>query len=559
LIKIYLLLLFTFLINAKAISDTYIDRFTRLDNGGSEVTETKLFASKGDVLSEKEISYLITNISQESVCKYPAIYSFIQENYGIDISFEQCTKLNGFLTKMEGQSASIVFVTSTLNTPSSYFGHVFLKINKENNRFFSPTISFAAEVPANTGISELIIKGISGGFRGRYHIQPFFRLYESYRVIEERGLVEYQLAFNEFEVKRLLLHLYELMTLEQDYYYFKNNCAYELMWLIGSAKKESTVSKHVGKIVSPYDVVLALKEEGLIINERYDPPVIDSLYVLYDQMNQKQKKQLKQLISSDKKIEFYERLDITQEEKDNLAFAVNTYYDLMFKRQRIMPADYDDIKNIKYERPIFQSTFTYKYEYKNKLSIGFSEDTHGTYTEIRFSPALFNKEEDYNSRYSLLTMELLNTVFKIDDSNVKLESITLVELESYRPILNFYYPPSWKFKAIIKRDQNDNLSPLVDIAFGYSKLISDFTLYALFQAGLTVETPIYSQILYGVSYNKKNFIMGFDIVKNIIYYEKSPLERIYLYVTLPINEYFSIKYESDFEQNKKSLFMIMRF
>jgi len=322
--KITLFFIFYFVVTftSQGSESNEWDNLLRIVSGKSEITEPDFFISKQNQDAQYEMQVLLEEITYENICKYPARYNYLNKKFHLNISFEKCDDLNLFLETASGDSLSIVFVTSHLNTPMSYFGHTFLKINKKGNRFFSQTISYAAEVPSGTGLGTLISDGIGGGFNGRYQIHPYFKVYESYRAIEERGLVEYELNFTQDEIYILLLHLYEIRNIKQNYLYLSQNCAYEILRLLEVARPSQELKKELKKYVIPYDTVSILKGKGYITNEKYTPSVLSLIYSEYALLSSQGKKALVQVLESKEKQQQLDDLDISEQEKDRLIFIL---------------------------------------------------------------------------------------------------------------------------------------------------------------------------------------------------------------------------------------------
>ena len=149
----------------------------------------------------------------------------------MNLSFEHCDNFKQFLKESRGETASISFASAYLESPMSYFGHTFITIHKTDNRFFSQTLSFAAEVPEKVNFFELATKGIGGGFSGKFVASPYFKLFEGYNTVEQRRISEYQLNLTQEEIENMLWHVYELYDISVDYKFLPHNCAFETLWL----------------------------------------------------------------------------------------------------------------------------------------------------------------------------------------------------------------------------------------------------------------------------------------------------------------------------------------
>jgi hypothetical protein len=76
------------------------------------------------------------------------------------------------------------------------------------------------------------VRGIFGGYRGYFSTIPYYLKVQEYRDIENRDIWEYRLNLTEPQIRRLLMHAWELGNASFDYYFFKENCSYHLLSLL---------------------------------------------------------------------------------------------------------------------------------------------------------------------------------------------------------------------------------------------------------------------------------------------------------------------------------------
>jgi hypothetical protein len=73
----------------------------------------------------------------------------------------------------------------------SYFGHLFLKFNKEADVYFSRTIAFLAPIESDESMLSITVAGAFSSIRGLYQIAPYHQIISQY--IEEDQLACLQL------------------------------------------------------------------------------------------------------------------------------------------------------------------------------------------------------------------------------------------------------------------------------------------------------------------------------------------------------------------------------
>src|SRR6185503_11289882 len=110
------------------------------------------------------------------------------------------------------------------------------------------------------------LKGLTGGFPGRFYVMPYYVKVQEYSNIESRDLWEYQLALSPEQVRRLVMHAWETRSTHFDYFFFTRNCSYYLLTLLEAAAPELHLIDQFPGHVIPSDTVRAvLKQPGLVV------------------------------------------------------------------------------------------------------------------------------------------------------------------------------------------------------------------------------------------------------------------------------------------------------
>ncbi len=132
----------------------------------------------------------------------------------------RCNELENFLKALSPRSATLVFPTAYMNSPASMFGHTLIRIDGDyQSRLISYAINYAANTGDEGGISYLI-KGLFGYFKGYFSILPYYEKIEEYNDLDMRDMWEYELNLSEDEVRRMVLHIWELKDIYSYYYFF---------------------------------------------------------------------------------------------------------------------------------------------------------------------------------------------------------------------------------------------------------------------------------------------------------------------------------------------------
>ncbi|WP_244556626.1 DUF4105 domain-containing protein [Enterovibrio nigricans] len=230
------------------------------------------FSSQGRVNPEAELIATIEAFyrTPESQCKFPARKLWLDQQLRFP-SFPEvnCADYQNYKQAFDAESISLVYASGYLGNPASMYGHILLKFNNpENHEYLDNTFSYGARVPETDNKLTYIFQGITGGYEGFYANQKYHHQNLTYSESELRDLWEYRLNLSEQDVTFVLAHLWELENVSMTYYFFTENCAYQLAKLLELVIDDPLVVKNK-RWVMPYDVIMMLNNasEGNYIDE----------------------------------------------------------------------------------------------------------------------------------------------------------------------------------------------------------------------------------------------------------------------------------------------------
>ena len=184
------------------------------------------------------------DIKQPAQCAFVARYHWLHAQLNFDpnrLPPQPCKEFELWLQELNPEGVSLIFPSAFLNNPPSMFAHTLLRIDQvgqtEETKLLSYTINFAAR-PTTDFFLAFAYMGLTGGFEGYFGIKPFYELVKKYGDIQNRDIWEYQLNLTPEEILRLLMHEWELQKIHFDYFFFKENCAYQILSLVEVAKPE---------------------------------------------------------------------------------------------------------------------------------------------------------------------------------------------------------------------------------------------------------------------------------------------------------------------------------
>ncbi len=249
----------------------------------SEITKTDPFflSKEGYHSPKKELVATIKALyektppdSKSAICRYPARVRFLKKELGLqNLPKATCKNYQKVFKRLDPTSVTLVFPSAHINSPASMFGHTFLRINSSyDSKLLSYAINYAASAD-QTKENGLVfaIKGLFGGYSGKYSLLPYYDKLKEYREVENRDIWEYDLNLTKEESIRLLEHAWEIKDADITYYFFTNNCSYEMLWLLEAARPSAHIRDYFTYQVIPLESVEAVKEAGMIKSCSYRP------------------------------------------------------------------------------------------------------------------------------------------------------------------------------------------------------------------------------------------------------------------------------------------------
>jgi hypothetical protein len=367
------------------------------------------------------------------------------------------------------------------------YGHTFLNISSNNDTpLISNAVNYAAKTDETNGLI-FAYRGLFGKYEGRYSILPYYEKIKEYNNLEQRDIWEYDLDLTQEEINRLVLHTYELKDSYSDYYFFSENCSYNVLWLLEIARKDlDLVSKFNFKTI-PLDTIKILEPYNLIkdtkfrySNMRKMKNILEEKIYNKDSLTAYVKKDelLNEELSSDDKIAYLDlKIAYLQYQRANNEVDKKEYLSKYLKllKQR---SSYEKISTYNIKNPINPISS----HDSGRLSLFY--DTADS-IELGLKPA-------YNDRYDISDgylegayIDFFDLNIKKDkDDNTKLDRFTLIKIKSLSPQDIIFKPISWgvDFGYEHFKDQSDylKLKPEAGITLGNEKEL----IYTMFNSNI---------------------------------------------------------------------------
>lgn len=215
---------------------------------------------------------------QPAQCAFIARYHWLKEQLQFDptrLPPISCERFDRWYEDFQVHSITLIFPSAFLNNPASMFGHTLFRVDQkgqtEQTRILAYTINYAADVPPNAGLA-YPIRGIFGSYKGYFSTIPYYLKVQQYRDIENRDIWEYRLNLTENQLRRFLMHAWELGNAYFDYFFFKENCSYHILALLDYADPELHLTdEFIGWTVPADTVRLVVSKPGLVSDITYRP------------------------------------------------------------------------------------------------------------------------------------------------------------------------------------------------------------------------------------------------------------------------------------------------
>lgn len=252
-------------------------------------TQDFFLAKDGKNNPESELNAAIAAFNSNDkniVCRFPARYQWLKKHVAVkDFSVEGCDEYVKFRDKLGAKSASLIFSSYYINTPASAFGHTFLRMNRhphgakkeDRTELLDYGINYAAMMDTQNALV-YAIKGIFGLFPGVLTAVPYYYKVREYNDHESRDLWEYELNLSQEQLNFMIAHLWEMGQSRFDYYYFTENCSYQILAVIDLVNPNFSLVDRIPFYVIPVDTVrAAVEESGLVISKVYRPSALTKL------------------------------------------------------------------------------------------------------------------------------------------------------------------------------------------------------------------------------------------------------------------------------------------
>ncbi len=398
-------------------------------------------------------------------CAFPARFQFLQKAFKLKASKIKCEKFEEVLEAAKPNSVTLVFSSAYPNNPASMFGHTFLRLNRKHTSgekkydMLDYGVSFAAAVAQDENPLAFIAFGLTGGYKGQFSYVPYYVKVNEYNNSESRDVWEYDLSLTPEETRFLLAHVWEVETNSHfDYYFFDENCSYQMLTAIEAAKPDWDLSNFSVSVIPSETIKKIVSIPGAVTGIRYRPSLRQKMVEKIEGLSGTQKTKLKAVLEKQttaKEIQdpfvldaaiaslFYEK---NEQEAVWEASKKELQTGLLLQRSKLGKTAGPETE-LKHEesRPDLGH-----YAFRMSFSPGYltSDALRGGFQEFGIKSAyhdLLNKDLGF-LRFSQIDFPQVYFRYFPRQKNFQLENLELLHITSLFPLSVFEKRPSWKLQ-----------------------------------------------------------------------------------------------------------------
>jgi hypothetical protein len=436
-------------------------------------------------------------------CRFPGRYAWLRQELSIDekqLPEVSCKKLDDAFTIIDPQSVVLIFPATHNNSPTSMFGHTLIRINnKAKNDLLAFAVNYAAAPNDSLGFL-YAFKGVFGFYPGYYSILPYYEKVKEYNALEHRDIWEYRLNLTPEETRRMVLHIWDMQGIYSDYYFFDENCSYDLLFLIEAARPTVHLTDTVGQgtqfWVIPSDTIREIRQNNLIDGVQYRPSQAMKINAIS-----------KHLTGNER--ELARELGLGTREPGDIMDAVPTSDDRM--RVLDLAAEYIQYLASKHEitEEVYKKRFLTILQARSRLgqateelystpqtvrpddghlppkvSLGGGCRTGSCYGEVGWRAAyhdLLDNDDGFVHGSQIDFFQIRGRYYGNNIDEARLESFRLIDIVSLSPWSRFFKPVSWKVATGVEQrtftGDRDRLVAFVNGGAGLTSQIGQTLLF----------------------------------------------------------------------------------
>ena len=461
-------------------------------------TEAIYLAPDGRVNPRSELEAEIAAFqSGERKCKFPARFNLLKDKGFVSGSLTECTEYQKFLQDIQPNGVTFLFTDAYMNNPASMFGHTLVRIDtaRKGTQMLAHGSNFGVTSGTDTGIS-FVVKGLFGGYDGKYSLSPYWTVINTYNNIENRDIWEYKLNLTNDEQIKFVNHLYEMQDAEIQYFFLTKNCSYMLLELLEAVRPSLELSKDYNIYAIPLDTLKTVREVPDLVGEiNYRPARYTKIK---HQLKRMSAEQYAAFLKGIKDHE-YDMPDLSKLEQRQVLESEYQYYQYKYTARDMELKEYrknsfavlrrrSQLPAAEENKPTGTDPSLSHGSYQLALSSGVYN--HKSFEQLTVRPAYTGLTDNNEGLLRGAGIRVMETIWRYYNQNHKLtlQRFTGLAIYSLVPADRVFSPYSYKTDFSLVREynpQNQNEGYVGNIEFGIGKtlgLTDRFWIYGLINA-----------------------------------------------------------------------------
>jgi hypothetical protein len=334
-------------------------------------------------------------------------------------------------------------------------GHTFLKLHltppdSADGGLLDYGAGFAALTTDSVGLM-YFLKGLTGGYKGVFTMEPYYAHVMNYAYGENRDLWEYELPLSNSELDFFLHHFWELYaTANVDYFFLDDNCSKLILEALDVVRPELNLTENLAVLVMPHQTVKIVAEALPPRAIRYVPAQRHIFEYSVRNFTSDQKQKLQDLIQQSKVPESVTDRDVLD--------ALLAYLTV----EKTAKSDQSTLRQLEEKALIARAKLGQASPRPNiplpntrpdrahpakKLTLGLST-SHDYLFQWRYGlHSLLDPEPGFDPYYHL---EVFNFSFMRSRTKKTTAQLTVAEAQALNPVTSYNHPISWRAMGGVK-------------------------------------------------------------------------------------------------------------
>lgn len=435
-----------------------------------------------------------------TICKLPARVKWLKNQLNLtdsDIPSADCEAFKEHLKYLNPKSVSILFTNQSFISPQSMFGHVGLKINRDNSDNIwsnGHVISYAVGINDISGLGALI-KVVIGKLKGHFVLSGFDEYRENYNTLENRDIWEYSLNLSKDEMETLMYRIWELKYIDANYHFFSINCASIIEYWLKAARPDIRLNNRLW--TTPMDVIDNAYKSGLLQSMAFYPADARKYKTIMGVLDEKKREEVYRIAHGNGDLN---RIVANYPEQDaaNIIAAAQIKNTLSFLNREIGKKEYlDKFKDFTVTITSQSNSIKIPLPYNplnahniNRLDISQGYNSHGGYSFVKYSPLYHDISDNPMGYPENVNLRFFSSkITHYDSGNQFGAEIDLINIASFIPINDYIkklsftidsgFKSYFKYTAPEKRENVFYLNDARGISWKFSENINSFWMVKL--------------------------------------------------------------------------------